>query len=41
MTATEAAAELTADRVWRFGPIPLRRVRLHPFPATVAAGVAV
>jgi Uma2 family endonuclease len=35
MSGAATAPELTlADIARRFGPIPLRRVRLHPYPAT-------
>lgn len=37
MTVAERTATLTAEDLFRrFGPIPLRRVRLHPYPATEA-----
>jgi Uma2 family endonuclease len=35
-TATASPMPTLVDIARRFGPIPLRRVRLHPYPATVA-----
>ena len=35
MTTATAAEPTLTDIARRWGPIPLRRVRLHPFPATV------
>lgn len=36
MTAATATHPTLTDIARRWGPVPLRRVRLHPYPATVA-----